>query len=70
MIAIEARMVRQYEAGKIRLKDPCIICEGKYPECGHEDATPDLIKRIKALGPKGRADILKVQADFIKALDK
>lgn len=59
MIEITPAMVRQYEAGRIRLNDPCIICGGVYLECGHEDSTPLLIKRIKNLGPAGRAKILR-----------
>lgn len=61
MIKITPAMVRQYEAHRIAINDPCIICGGHYWTCGHRDETPELITRIKRLGKEGRAAILKAE---------
>jgi len=58
MIEITAQMVRQYNNRELALSDPCIICREDVTKCGHLDATPDLIARIKKLGKEGRDKIL------------
>lgn len=58
MIEITAAMVRQYNAKNLALSDPCIICHGDVIKCGHLDATPAVIERIKKMGKSGRDAIL------------
>lgn len=57
-IKITKAMVQQYNDHRLGVSDPCIICGGKYWTCGHRDDTPDLIKRIKAMGAAGRKKFL------------
>lgn len=60
-IKITPAMVRQYNAKRLAISDPCIICGGHYWTCGHRDETPALIDRIKKLGKDGRKRILDAE---------
>lgn len=57
---ITADMIRRYNDKHLGLYDPCIICGQPFDKCEHtvEGDTEPLIKRIKALGAKGRKAIL------------
>lgn len=59
-IKITARMVRQFNAKRSSLQDPCIICGADVLKCGHFDSGETILifDRLKDMGKAGRDRIL------------
>lgn len=62
-IEITAAMVRQFNAKRSSIYDPCIICGGVVLKCGHFESgeTVTIFDRLKDMGKAGRDRILKAE---------
>lgn len=60
-IKITPAMVRQFNAKRSSIYDPCIICGADVLKCGHFDSGETIIvfDRLKDMGKAGRDRILK-----------